>query len=508
LVKAREWYLKSIEINKSNENLRVKAWNNLLRNYDLPDEIDLLTKIYEKFEKEKFANLTPEIKLLLLNIYAYVGKAYDDIGYPLKKYQVLLSSSEYASAETQDLLRWHALIGFGTHYDQANFFKTLALLNGHNILEDPVNKTSLARLYYLLGIQDKTWLLIQEIWRNRKTVPAFFVLLRDFYDSLRQDNPQLQLVVQDWLEKKENAALRKEPLLEVIWTRNKWLAITRGFEEKPLKAINFNSGRNLASASPSDTDKLSKEDIEYLFNQRLAQVSVILVNLLENKQRIKKSYGSSIPQLLVDGICRQGEESKRAIKDLELLREPEVASDKWGHFITKLNSKVIELEADATKETQLCRQKRDEIALLDQLKVSESPLCMSGKCPARVPASDVESIRRESLRNKEGDFDLIHRLVLAGAWATAEYYVEQIADAQLKLLGTAYLRVAYNDRKSAMLLLKEIMKGPLKTHAALFLAITAWSEQAFKKAQNYLDEVDTSALSSWEKDYLNIMMEK
>lgn len=509
LLKSREWYLKSIEVSEHNDNLKVKAWNNLLRTYHLPDEIDLLSKMYEKFKNENFVSLNNENRLLLINSYAFVAKAFEDIGYPIRKFEVLLKSSRFEIGENQNLLLWNALVGFGTHYDLAHFSETLKLLDGQSILEDPTNKTTLARLFFLLGIHDKAWALIQDIRQAKKITSAYFVLLRDFYGIAEQDNLQILSQVQEWLESKENNDFKKEPLLESIWTRRKWVSIQKSFEKNPLKDINVNSKRELASVGAEGTNfsthTNSKEDNEQLFNERLAQVSMILVNLVENKQRIKRAYGNSISQLVVEGLCLKVNETKKAIKDLEMQREPEINLDKWGHFISKLNTKILELEAEATKEEQTCSQKHEEIALLDTLKVSDSVLCVSGKCPSRMPASDIESIKRESQRKQENGLDLVHGLISSGAWAAAEYYSEQIVDSNLKLLSTAYLRLAYNDRKSAMILLKELLKTPYKAHASLFSALVAWSERANKKMQNYLDDLDVSALSSWEKDYLNLM---
>jgi tetratricopeptide (TPR) repeat protein len=515
ILKAREWYLKSVEVSQHNDNLKVKAWNNLLRTHHMPDEIDLLIKMYEKFKNENFNNLSNENRLLLVNSYAFVAKAFEDIGYPIRKFEVLLKSSRFEIGENQNLLRWNTLIGFGTHYDLAHFNETLKLLEGQNILEDPINKTTLARLFFLLGIHDRAWTLIQDIWQTKKVTPAYFVLLRDFYSLAEQDNLQILNQVQDWLEKRENTEFKKEPLLESIWTRRKWAAIQKTFEKTPLKNMSFNSNRSLASVAVErehrdpnanvNVNAVANESNEQLFNERLAQVSMILVNLVENKQRIKRAYGNSISQLIVEGLCLKVGETKKAIKDLELRREPEINSDKWGHFIGKLNTKILELEAEANKEEQICSQKHEEIALLDTLKVSDSVLCMGGKCPSRMPASDIESIKRESLRKQENGLDLVHNLIAGGAWAAAEYYSDQIIDSNLKLLSTAYLRLAYNDRKSAMILLKELLKTPYKTHASLLSALVAWSERANKKMQNYLDDIDVSALSSWEKDYLTLM---
>jgi hypothetical protein len=208
---------------------------------------------------------------------------------------------------------------------------------------------------------------------------------------------------------------------------------------------------------------------------------------------------------MVDSICRQADEIKRSIKELEMQRRPELNFEKWEHFISKLNTKILELEADADRESKNCQQKHEEIALLDTIELRESPLCIEGQCPLRMPTSDIEMVRRDSLHRHDSPLDLVHHLAAVGARATAEYYTEQIADVNLKLLATAYLRIVYNDRKSAGILMKELFKTSLKSQVALFSALIAWSEHAYNKTQKFLAEINTSELSSWEKDYYNLM---
>lgn len=512
LLESRKWYRTSINVNDSNHDLRLKAWNNLLRSYKLPAEIDLMGLDYQEFKKENFSQLSQESINILVNTYAYVGKAYEDVGYPLNKFEALVKAADYVSGQTQDVLRWNALVGYGTHYEKMKFLKILDLVSGKPFLEDATHKVVLARIHLALGMQDEAWRLIQEVWKFKNFGPAFYVLLRDFMVTAEVENSLQLSVYQEWMDAKANVALRSEALLEGVWLRRQWLSVMQTFREKPLNTFQLSGGRSIASADQNTESQNVKDantlggntnlSVELQFNDRLNQVAAILNQLVENKQRIKKTFGSRHAGLLVEALCLQAEETKNAAEALQKQSYPELNHAKWPHFVAKLTEKTQELDLDYKNETQSCRNKKEDTALLDSARSNESPLCALGPCPLRFPASEVDSIIREVRRKQKGTVDLIHGLIMGGAWVSAEYYIEQISNAEEKILASAYLRWAYNDRKSTYLLLKDLVKPKtpkhLKSQAALLLASVAWIEGANKKLQNYLAEVDPSELSLWQ----------
>jgi hypothetical protein len=471
----------------------------------------MLTLDYQEFKKETFIQLTQESTDLLLNVYVYIGKAYDDIGYPLKKFEAFLKASEYVGSPAREVLLWKALVGYGSHYEKTEFLKVLSLLNGKSIIVDSANRVVLARIFFALGLNNDSWREIMEIWKSQPVVASYFVLLRDFFMAAEGENSLQLQSYQEWLDAKENSGLRKESLLEGLWVRRLWFAANKTLQNQPLPTYEIQDGRGIASEN-AWTPANPNVSHENQLNERLGRVAQILNRLVENKQKIRRIFGARYPNLLVEAICKQSEETNAAAKVLSEQRYPDINHPKWPHFVAKLNEKIKELEFDYVGEVRSCQNKREESAMLDSVRHLASPLCEFGPCPARIPATEVETLRKQAMRVKKNSLDLIHELVMGGAWLGADYYADEINLPGEKILAIGYIRWAFNDRKTAYLMLKELLKPKtpkeLKSHAALLLASLAWMEGANKILQNYLAEIDISVLSSWELSVLEKLKSK
>jgi len=481
---SREWYSKVVKYGVD-PSTQLKSWHNILLSFK-NTETEKILRSFSDFEQwistAHLQTFTYDDHQMLRHIYRQGATAHLTLGHLNEYWDSLLRIIPHEEDENLKLqLQWEVVVGAGSWYEKERFLSEWEKVKNTKFAKEDKNLLTIVRIFDLLGMTDQAWELLEpKLNANSTTGPTVghWLRLRDLvYHS--ESHKELHEKIMAWLAEHKKQALAAEPL-QAFWARETLAQL---------------KGTMFREPSSEKTEKFHTPEDALKF--RLESVTRILQNLATSKDELKKYFDTKIPQVVVYGLCERRGITEGASRSLASLGEPVIAAKQWPQFINKLNSKVSELKSVAVSEQKDCEAKKAEIAFYDSVIEHKGPLCLDGSCvkPRLLSMSSLASWLR---RTQATGVERVWELIEMGAWATAEFEAAAITHDEERSVAQALIRMAEDDRWSAVLLLREIKDKDLKVFADLLLArIKASNGQPYAPP----DEAKTG-LKLWQREFL------